>query len=121
MSLIPIITTTVSACGWLSTSSSKRASAFVPIRSRSTRAPEMPSFSTETLAPVAAIRSASTSGQRLFSFGVELSPSVIESPKRTIERASGFASTRRPLRKIRELVVTSALTLASEVWSPAPM
>ncbi len=121
MSLMPIITTTVSAWGCASTSCSKRARAFTPIRSLSTRAPEMPSLSTETLAPVAAMRSASTSGQRLFSFGVELSPSVIKSPKSTTLRAPSLASTSRPERKIRALVVTSALIASAAVWSPAPM
>ena len=83
MSLMPIISTTVSACGWLSTSRSKRASALSPMRSRRTRAPEMPSFSTATLAPALCSRSARKSGQRWLASRRGAAPSVIESPKVT--------------------------------------
>ena len=75
------------------------------MRSRSTRAPEMPSFSTATSAPAATRRSARKSGQRWLASGVEVAPSVIESPKVTIARAPCALSTMIPLRKMRDLAV----------------
>ena len=90
------------------------------MRSRSTRAPEMPWLTTATSAPAACSRSARKSGQRWLASGVEAAPSVIESPKVTTARAPGLASTRISKRKIREVMVCAGSKVAVAAKSPGP-
>ena len=80
----------------------------------------MPSFKTATGGPPASTsRRASTSGQRRLVSGVELLPSVIESPKATIARAFAGASTRISLSRILRVNVESALKSVSPILLPA--
>jgi hypothetical protein len=91
--------------GVAQTSRSKRARALSPMRSRNARAPEMPWLTTVTWTPALFSRSARKSGQRWLASGVEVAPSVMESPNVTTARASGGASTIISLRKIRDVIV----------------
>src|SRR6202034_3744487 len=84
--------------GWLRTSRSKRASALIPAPSLSRRFPEMPSLTMATSAVdlFAARRTASWLGQLASLFGVEVAPTVIESPNATMVPDFAGASTSTP-------------------------
>ena len=90
------------------------------MRSRSTRAPEIPWLITATRASASISRSARKSGQRWLASTVEVAPSVIESPKVTTARASGGASTMISLRKIRDVIVAAGSKSVSSAKSPGP-
>src|SRR5690348_625294 len=95
MSLMLSMIVTHFAPAMLSTSRSKRARALTPAPSARTRLPEMPSLTTAILAVagLASRRWARTLGQLRSVLGVDVAPSVIESPKATMAAALAGAIT----------------------------
>ena len=59
------------------------------------------------------------SGQRWLASGVELAPSVMESPNVTTARVCGAAATIMPLRNTRAFIVESAFISASPAKFPS--
>ncbi len=96
---------------WARTSRSKRARAEGPVVSWRMRLPPMPSLRTPRLAVFLSAwrRRARTSGQRALASRVLWAPSVMLSPKVTMEAAFSSAATSMPLRKSQVKKVCGAV------------
>src|SRR5580658_6847546 len=103
------------------TSRSKRARALTPAPSPRMRLPEMPSLTMATLAVagLACRRCASTLGQLRSVLGLDVAPSVIESPNATMVPASAGAATSTAETQYQVCDIAASVNSGAEVKSPS--